>query len=409
MAFFRYKILTAKGKQEKGLVELPFKDVSPAIRYLERQGGVVLSIDKLSPLVATITRISTYGFSGISRMTLAEFLNNMAILLRSGVSVLDALNDILEDTTNQMLKMTLKFIRSDIESGQTFSEAIARHPRVFSPLIVNLARIGEETGNMDAMLLKASNHLRHVQDIISGTKRALMYPAFMTILVFSAAIFWFYFVIPRLAVLFEDFGIEMPGLTKALLAIGNSVQSYLGITLLILLCFVVLIIVLRRTFFRVRYALDYIMLKTPILSRILELSIVAQICENLGLMLGAGINVLTAFAMIRDSVANTVYKYRLTLAENNVKAGNPISLSFRQAKALHPFAVRMIMVGEASGRIDEQTEYVASVYRERLDGMVQILGKTLEPALLIIMGVIFGTIVGGFLLPIYDLVSNLNV
>jgi type II secretory pathway component PulF len=126
-------------------------------------------------------------------------------------------------------------------------------------------------------------------------------------------------------------------------------------------------------------------------------------------MLGAGINVLTAFAMIRDSVANTVYKYRLTLAENNVKAGNPISLSFRQAKALHPFAVRMIMVGEASGRIDEQTEYVASVYRERLDGMVQILGKTLEPALLIIMGVIFGTIVGGFLLPIYDLVSNLNV
>jgi type II secretory pathway component PulF len=409
MAFFRYKILTAKGKQEKGLVELPFKDVSPAIRYLERQGGVVLSIDKLSPLVATITRISTYGFSGISRMTLAEFLNNMAILLRSGVSVLDALNDILEDTTNQMLKMTLKFIRSDIESGQTFSEAIARHPRVFSPLIVNLARIGEETGNMDAMLLKASNHLRHVQDIISGTKRALMYPAFMTILVFSAAIFWFYFVIPRLAVLFEDFGIEMPGLTKALLAIGNSVQSYLGITLLILLCFVVLIIVLRRTFFRVRYALDYIMLKTPILSRILELSLVAQICENLGLMLGAGINVLTAFAMIRDSVANTVYKYRLTLAENNVKAGNPISLSFRQAKALHPFAVRMIMVGEASGRIDEQTEYVASVYRERLDGMVQILGKTLEPALLIIMGVIFGTIVGGFLLPIYDLVSNLNV
>lgn len=409
MAFFRYKILTSKGKKDKGLVELPFKDVSPAIRYLERQGGVILSIDKLSPLTAAITRVATYGFTGVSRMTLAEFLNNLAILLKSGVSVLDALNDILEDTTNQMLKMTLKFMRSDIESGQTFAEAIARHPRIFSPLIVNLARIGEETGNLDTMLQRASAHLVHVHDIISTTKRALLYPAFMIVLVFSAAIFWFYFVIPKLAVLFKDFGIEMPWLTKTLLAIGNGVQSYLGITLLCIVCLIILLYLLRRTFFHVRYALDYIMLKTPILSRIMELSLIAHICENLGLMLGAGINVLTAFSMIRESVSNSVYRYRLTLAENNVKAGNPISLSFRQAKALHPFAIRMIMVGEASGRIDEQTEYVASVYRKRLNSMVDVLGKTLEPVLLIIMGIIFGTIVGGFLLPIYDLVSNLNV
>ncbi len=409
MAFFRYKILSPRGTEEKGLVELPFEDISPAIRYLERQGGVILKIERLAPLVAAITRITTYGFSGIPRMTLAEFLNNLAMLLRSGVSVLDALNDILEDTTNQMLKMTLKFMRSDIESGQTFSEAIARHPRVFTPLIVNLARIGEETGKLDAMLIKASRHLRHVQEIISSTRRALTYPIFMTILVFAAATFWFYFVIPKLAVLFKDFGIEMPLLTKILLAIGNGVQTYLGIALLSFVSLIILILVLRRTFFKVRYFLDYLMLKTPVLSTILELSLIAQICEHLGLMLSAGISVLTTFSMIRDSLANSVYRYRLTLAENNVKAGNPISLSLRQANALHPFAVRMIMVGEASGRIDEQTEYVASVYRERLNAMVDILGKTLEPLLLIIMGVVFGLIVGGFLLPIYDLVSNLNV
>jgi type II secretory pathway component PulF len=140
----------------------------------------------------------------------------------------------------------------------------------------------------------------------------------------------------------------------------------------------------------------------------MQTSIVARICEYLGILTAAGIGVVKTFEIIRDSMTNAVVQHKLKLAENAVRGGNSISDAFRQVKVLHPFAIRMITIGEISGRIDEQTAYVADVYRDKLNAMVEVLGKTLEPIMLVIMGLIFGAVMGGLLLPIYDLVSKMN-
>lgn len=409
MPLFSYKMLNDKGQVERGVANLPFMDASPAIRYLERQSGIVLNIRRLDGLSSAITKIATHGVTRVNRTDLAEFLNNMGIQLGAGVSVMDALDEILLDTTNKMLKMTLKFMRSDIESGQTLAAAMARHPAVFPPLIVNLAQIGEETGNLDKMLLNASEHLRHMQEIISSTKRALMYPVFLLALITGAAIFWFWYVVPKLVELFNDMDVELPWLTRALMKIADWTQAYLGIAIIVVVASVALTIILRRKWFTFRYYTDYLMLKIPVLKAVLETSMIARISEYLGILIGAGIGVLRTFEIIREATPNTVYKQRLTLAENGIKAGNTISVSMRQAGALHPFAVRMINIGELSGRLEEQTAYVAKVYREKLTTMVEVLGKTLEPAMLIIMGLIFAAIIGGLLLPVYDLISKMNV
>lgn len=409
MPLFSYKMLNDKGKAERGVANLPFVDVSPAIRYLERQGGVVLNIRRLDGLSAAVVKVATYGVARVKRMDLAEFLNNMGIQLGAGISVMDSIDEILEDTTNKMLKMTLKFMRSDIESGQTLAAAMARHPAVFPPLIINLAQIGEETGNLDKMLLKAAEHLRHMQEIISGTKRAVMYPLFLLALITGAAIFWFWYVVPKLVELFNDMDVELPWLTRALMKMADWTQAYLGTAIIVIALLVALIIILRKKWFMFRYATDYLLLKTPVLKDILNTSMIARISEYLGILIGAGIGVLRSFEIIREATPSTVYKHRLTLAENGIKAGNTISISMRQAQALHPFAVRMINIGELSGRIEEQTSYVAKVYREKLSAMVEVLGKTLEPAMLIIMGLIFGAIIGGLLLPVYDLISQMNI
>jgi len=408
MPLFRYKILNDNGKVEKGVAELPFPDVTPAIRYLERQGGVVLNIRRLDPISSAITKIATYGAARIKRTDMAEFFNNLAIQLKAGVPVLDAINEILEDTTTPMLKMVLRFIKIDIESGQTFAESLARHPKVFPPLILNLARIGEETGNLDEMLMRASTHLRHIQEIISSTRRSLMYPSFLLFMVFGSAVFWFYYVVPKLVELFKDMGVELPFLTRALIYVADWVQSYLGITLMSIAVAVALIIIIRKKNLTFRYFTDLILLKTPIISDIMQTSIVARICEYLGILTAAGIGVVKTFEIIRDSMTNAVVQHKLKLAENAVRGGNSISDAFRQVKVLHPFAIRMITIGEISGRIDEQTAYVADVYRDKLNAMVEVLGKTLEPIMLVIMGLIFGAVMGGLLLPIYDLVSKMN-
>jgi type IV pilus assembly protein PilC len=300
-------------------------------------------------------------------------------------------------------------MRSDIESGQTLAAAMARHPGVFPPLIINLAQIGEETGNLDKMLLNASNHLRHMQEIISSTKRALMYPIFLIALITGATVFWFWYVVPKLVELFQDMDVELPPLTRALMKIADWTQAYLGTAVIVVVAATALFIILRKKWFMFRYATDYMVLKTPVLKDIVNTSMIARISEYLGILIGAGIGVMRTFEIIREATPNTVYKHRLTLTENGIKAGNNISVSMRQAQALHPFAIRMINIGELSGRIEEQTAYVAKVYREKLTAMVEVLGKTLEPAMLIIMGLIFGLIIAGLLLPVYDLISEMNI
>jgi type II secretory pathway component PulF len=408
MALFRYKLLNADGRVERGVVDLPFADTSPAIRYLERQGGVVVTCRRLGAVTAFVSKLVSRGFSRVKRRDLSEFFNNMAMLLGAGVPVLSAMEEIMEDMKNPVLLMTLKFMRTDIEGGQTFSEALSRHPKIFSQLIQYMCHIGEETGSLDQMCQRCADHLDHVDKIVSDTKRALVYPAFIFFVVLGACFFWFYFVVPRIVKLFVDVGVTIPWPTRLLIAISNWFQLYAVWTLLAVILLVIFLMFLRRRSNRVRYAMDYFTLRVPVFSRIVETSLVARISENLGILIGAGVGVVRTLEIITDSLGNLVYKGRLILVQDAVRNGNTLSDSLRQTEAMHPFAVRMISVGEQTGRIDEQTEYVASLYRDKLTGLVDVLGKTLEPALLIFMGVLFGAIFAGLLLPIYDMIGQLG-
>lgn len=408
MAFFRFKLLTATGRIDRGVVELPFTDNPPAIRYLERQGGVVIDIHKLGALMSWLTRFVTQGFTRVKRPDLAEFFNNMAMLLGAGVPVLSAMEEIMQEIKNPMLLMTLKFMRTDIESGQTFGEALSRHPKVFNPLVQYMCRIGEETGMLDKMCAKSAKHLEHIEQIVSGTKRALVYPAFILTVVVAACAFWFYVVVPKILALFVDMKVAIPWPTQLLMNISNWFQAYFGWSILGFVAAIFLVTTLRRKNTWFHYQTDWVMLHIPVLNNIIHLSTNARISEYLGILVGAGVGVVRTLEIITDSIENLVYKGRLILVQDSVKNGNPLSDSMRQAEALHPFAVRMVSVGEQTGRIEEQTGYVAEIYRQKLDGMVEVLGKTLEPLMLVIMGVMFGAIFAGLMLPIYDMMGKLG-
>ncbi len=407
MPMFRFRLLTAEGKIDKGVVELPFEDNAPAIRYLERQGGVVIAISRLNRILTAVTRIATQGLSKVKRAELAEFFNNMAMLLGAGVPVLSSMDEIMQEIKNPMLMMTLKFMRTDIESGQTFGEALSRHPKVYSHLIQYMCRIGEETGMLDQMCKKSAEHLEHIEEIVGGTKRALVYPAFIAAVVIGSSFFWFYFVVPKIVKLFEDMDVDIPTPTRMLIAISDWFQTQFGFWFVGIIFSVILLMYLRRKFTRVRYALDAIFLRLPIFKPIIETSIIATISEYIGLLVGAGVGVVRTLEIITESLTNLVYKGRLILTMESVKNGNPLSDSLRNSEAMHPFAVRMIAVGEQTGRIEEQTEYVAKLYRDKLNALVEVLGKTLEPAMLVFMGCLFGAIFAGLLLPIYDMIGKM--
>ncbi|MGE4299417.1 MAG: type II secretion system F family protein [Desulfovibrionaceae bacterium] len=407
MRAFRYKILDKDGKTIRGMVELPFDQTPPAIRYLERQGGTVLNIAPVDPVTNFFLNISK-SMAKVGRKDIAEVLNNLSMLLSAGVPVLTAMNDVLSDMKNPVLSQTLKFVITDIEGGQTFSEAIQRHDKVFSPLIQSMCRIGEETGQLDRMLKMSSEHLLHLEEIIGGTKRALMYPSFLLVVVVGACAFWFLFVVPSLVSLFKDMGVVLPPLTRALIAISDWFQNYFFLFIGSVVGFFMFLGFIKRKFKRVRMAMDWVFLHIPVMSMIIETSLVARIAEYLGILQSAGIGVIRTLDIISESIGNTVYERRLLAVKDGIKNGQTLSVSLRQANAMHPFAVRMVSVGEQTGKIEEQTSYVAHIYREKLSNLVEMLGKSLEPAMLVFLGGIFALVIGGLLMPIYDLISTLK-
>lgn len=408
MPLFRYKVLTETGTIQSGIIDLPQSDPLIAARYLEHSGNLPLHIAPLPQVMDTVLQKTGFGIGTLSRLELVEFYNNMGMLVGAGVTVLDALDEIAADTKNQRLKNAILCIRSDIQTGQTLGEALERQPLLAPFVVLHMVQIGEETGQLDAMLKKAAEHIRNIHDIISATKRALTYPAFLLAVVFLAVVFWFWYVVPQLVSLFQEMGIELPAPTRLLLAIADWFQAWFLPTLAGAVLLAMVLAWLRRRFYPVRYGLSALALRLPVLSTILHTAIVARATEYLGIMIGSGINIVRTLDMIIAAIANEVYRERLQGTLQSIKSGTMLSESLRRNQALDPFAVRMLAVGEMTGRLDDQAEYVAELYRNRLKGLVDVLSKTLEPTIMIFLGGMFALIMVGLLLPVYDLISKMG-
>lgn len=408
MAIFRFKLLSPQGALEKGIIELPFNDSLAAMRYLERRGGVALEVTPMPSFLEGVMIWWRTKFGGIERPDIAEFFNNLAMLARAGVPILSALEEIGDEIKKPALKMVVKFMCTDIESGQTFSEAIDKHERVFAPVLLQMIHIGEETGKLDEMLKKCSEHVQHIHEIISATKKAMMYPGFLSAVVVGAICFWFGVVVPQMVGLFKDLGVALPWATLMIIAVSDWFTSSGPWVALWIVVGVIVSKVLRGTWTAYRYWTDALILRTPIAGMIVDASIVARICEFLGILIAAGIGVLRTLEIITDSTTNLVYVRRMKGVQEAIKSGNTLTAALRQHEALHPFALRMILVGEQTGRLEEQTSYVADVYRSKLKGLVDTLAKSLEPILLVVVGLVFAVIMAGLLLPIYDLIGKVG-
>ncbi|WP_161598602.1 type II secretion system F family protein [Desulfonatronospira thiodismutans] len=398
-------MLNTEGLLERKTENLPLEALEEAVRYLERQGATVLTIRRLPYWLNPVVQAYMHGFSRIKRAELAEMFNSLAVLLGARVNVLTALNEVSQGIKNPRLLSIVNFIIVDISNGQTFSKAIARHGRTFSPIICQMARIGEETGTLDQMLRKVADYLRQVDHVVGETKRALIYPALVLLVISGAVIFWLWYVVPQIVELFHEFGVEVPDITRFLIFMSSLVQNWMGPAVVFALFSAALLMGLRRLY-RPRYAMDWLILKMPVISGIIHASSVARITENLGVLTASGVTVLRSLEIIRDSIENEVIKKRFEHVEHEIILGNNLSGALKRASAVEAMVVRMIAAGEATSSLEQQAFYVARQYRQRLDYLVQNMSKVLEPALLIVMGLFFALIVAGLLFPLYEMIGD---
>ena len=409
MSYFRYKVIEPTGKIRSGVINLPYEDETSASFYLERDNRTIVSVKKLGNVVSFILqKISGIARKRPSRPIQAELLSNISMMLRAGMTLTTAMREAASGINITGFEHDVNDMIVRIEGGATFSDTASKYDTIFPKNVIHLIRIGEETGKLDEMLMDASEHLMKIESIVSDTKQALLYPAFVFVTMGVGIFFWFYYVVPKIIGLFHDMDVTLPTITVCLLAVSTFLQNnVLSLTVGIVATMIIVFAAYRGNR-QVRWGIDAIFLKLPVSGTIISASNLAFITEYFSLMLNAGIDIVQTMHILRDSTSNEIYREKLEEVIMNLERSESISDSFKNAVVFPSFVVRMINVGELSGTLDVQLKNIADNYRNKLSLLVATLGKMIEPIVIIIAGILFAIIIAGLFLPIYDLVSQVG-
>jgi type II secretory pathway component PulF len=407
MNYFRYKLISATGELLSGVVKLPYKDVMSAISHLERDGGITIYVKKRTRLLGKL--VSFRLRKKFSRSSQAEILSNISLMLRSGVPLTTALEETAVSSELPEVAGNFNDIIISIQGGATFSEAADKYRHIFPETVIYLIRIGEETGKLSEMLKDASDHLKRIQNIVSDTKQALLYPTFVFVAMSAGFLFWFYYVVPKILTLFKEMDVSLPPITIYVMNISYFIQDYFIYILSGMVLTIFFISIARKHSRRFRKIIDALLLKIPLSGTIISASVLAFITEYFSLLINVGMDILQSVTILKESIKNEVYREKLGEVRESLRRGEGIADSFKGAVIFPVFVTRMLSIGEMSGTLSEQLAYIAEEYKNKLNIIVATIGKALEPVVLVVAGTMFAIIIGALLLPIYDLVSQLSV
>ena len=409
MNYFRYKLIAPSGEVLSGVAKLPYDNVLSATSHLERNGGITIYVKRLGRGLSFFFKIIALRIRRkLARPAMAEMLSNLALMLRSGIPLITALEEVAATSEQPEISTNLNDMVLRIQGGMTLSSAAKDYRNIFPLSVYHLIRIGEETGNLDQLLKDASEHLKRIQGIISDTKQALLYPSFVFIAMGGGFLFWFYYVVPKIIGLFTEMDVTLPQITVGVLHVSTFIQNYILYIIVGLVSVGLITLVSRKKSRRFRKAGDQLILKLPVAGSIVSASVLAYISEYFALLLNAGIEILQATKILQDSMNNEVFREKLENIYERLKIGEGIAGSFKGAGIFPPYVVRMINIGEMSGTLTEQLDSIAAEYRNKLSILVSTIGKSIEPFVLLVAGSMFMIIIVALLLPIYDLVGAVS-
>ncbi|TXC62110.1 type II secretion system F family protein [Piscinibacter aquaticus] len=359
-------------------------------------------------IAGAIASISLKQGARISLRELASMLRDLSVMARAGVPILDAISFIADDGNRDAARSSViaRRLLDDLHAGVSITEAVDRQPDVFSPTVKSLVLVGNESGTLDAALAEAAEHLDRVRAIKSDAGQALVYPAVVFASILGAGAFWLYYVIPKMGELFKQMNAALPTSTVIALQIADWFSNNYAISLLGLTLLGISPLLAWRVSGAFRDLVWQAAHKVPICRKLVEASGLAFFCEYLALLSRSGVNLNRSLAIVEGATSDTFYRKRIAVLRENVAEGNSIGFSMGLASGFPRLMVRMISVGEQSGCLDSQLQYLANEYRNRLSILVKSLSELITPALVLLAGGLFLVLISVFLVPVYDLVRQ---
>jgi len=354
----------------------------------------------LSPLVPS-------NSGKISNDEVIELIESIYLVIKSGLPLYQGISDLAEDIDNKRFKNMLLKIAHSINSGNSLSVAFEPYKDVIGIMMLNLIKIGEETGQLETTLKRGAEFLKRTLALKKKAKSALIYPSFAMVVVTGAMLVWIIYVLPQMTSLFNDMDIELPALTIAMMAVSEFLAEYIGYILVGLVIFVIVFKVLHKRNKIIRFKTDGLVLKIPVIKHIVSGFNIAFISEYLRLALVSGVPLFSALETLKGNINNELFQKALTEASDDVAKGHQLSTAFKRTKLFTPFMLRMMSVGESSGTLDSQLDIISNYYYEKVDYYAENIGKFIEPAILIFVGGFMGLIMIGIMGPIYDMIGKM--
>lgn len=402
---FHYKALNKEGMMQEG--DMAAADKFALGKQLSEQGLSLIAawpVDQKS-LRGLLKKLGTIGT--VSTMDKILFGKNLASMLEAGLAMARALSVMERQTKNKRFQMVLQDLNTSINRGDSLSQALARHPSIFSNLFISMVRAGEESGDMVQALNVVSGQMEKTHQLKKKIQGALIYPGVILTAMIGIGIFMLLFIVPTLSATFADIGVELPKSTQFIIATSEAFQNNTTLMLLGLIVAIGLLVVAIKTA-QGRRVLEWVLLHTPMVKELVKETNAARTARTMSALLAAGVPYLSSVQITKGVVQNSFYKAVLEKAEKNVQLGLPVAKVFEESSKLYPvFVSEMVAVGEETGELGQMLMKIAVHYEEAVEEKTKNLSTIVEPFLMIIVGAGVGFFAISMISPMYSLVENI--
>lgn len=416
MPTYVYQAMNSSGQEVKDEIEAASQD--EAIAKIRNKGQFATKIKEKAAKKKVMkkdagskgpTRKMPISIGGVPRKQLVSFTRQLSTLQDAGLPILRSLQILEQQQKPGLLKAIIGGVGDDVEGGGSLSEAMSKYPKAFDKLYCNMISAGEAGGVLDLILARLADFMEKAAKLKKKVIGAMIYPVVVITIAVGVVTMIMIFVIPKFKQIFHDFHLKLPGPTELLLTISDFFANQYGWAYLIAAPFVLTVgLKLIRMSDTGRYATDVIKLKIPIMGSIISKTSIARFTRTLGTLISAGVPILDAINITRETSGNEVYSRALLKVHDAIREGESMADPLRATKVCDAIVINMIDVGEETGDLDKMLLKVADNYDNDVDVLVGSLISILEPVMVVVLGVIVGFIVVALFMPMISLIEGMS-
>jgi type IV pilus assembly protein PilC len=402
MAKYGYEAINKSGKEVKGSMDAA--DADEVKVKLRSQGLTVVSVKGQNILTQDINlQIGGYPTTRDLSVMCRQFVS----MNKAGVTIMETLRMLCEQTENKRLKEALNAVRIGIEKGDTLAQALSEHPKIFPSLMVNMVAAGEASGTLHIAMDRVSTQLEKSSKTQALVKKAMIYPIAILLVSIVVTVVMLVVVIPNYQSMFVDLGTELPAITKFYVALSDGLINYWFIVIPVIAAVIVGIIAFSKTDLG-KHFFGMLALKIPILKNMTVKSAAAQMARTLGTLLGSGVSLVEATNIVSGIMGNVYFKEALKDAADQVSIGMPLSRPLEECGLFPPMVYHMLRIGEESGNTEEMLDKLADYYDEEVEMAVQSLMAAMEPMIIVVLAVVVGGLVAACMAPMLTMYQALD-